>query len=171
MTQAKRACTFLISFLFLCIYHLTTSLNPKNQKRGWWVGWDWVGRMHFGIQTLIPEQANTLWRTSRTTVALAGSQGASAGTPTVLVSTLGPIFQFLLLIAPVVERGKKVLVLATIFSLFFFLSGSLTDWMTDWRIACRLLFLCWFVFLFFVVFLGGSECIGMEKTKGFTELR
>jgi hypothetical protein len=34
-----------------------------------------------------------------------------------------------------------------------------------------LLFLCWFVFLFFVVFLGGSECIGMEKTKGFTELR
>lgn len=171
MTQAKRACTFLISFLFLCIYHLTTSLNPKNQKRGWWVGWDWVGRMHFGIQTLIPEQANTLWRTSRTTVALAGSQGASAGTPTVLVSTLGPIFQFLPLIAPVVERGKKVLVLATIFSLFFFLSGSLTDWMTDWRIACRLLFLCWFVFLFFVVFLGGSECIGMEKTKGFTELR
>jgi len=75
--------------------------------------------MHFGIQTLIPEQANTLWRTSRTTVALAGSQGASAGTPTVLVSTLGPIFQFLLLIAPVVERGKKELVLATIFSLFF----------------------------------------------------
>jgi len=76
--------------------------------------------MHFGIQTLIPQQANTLWRTSRTTVALAGSQGASAGTPpTVLVSTLGPIFQFLLLIAPVVERGKKELVLATIFSLFF----------------------------------------------------
>ncbi len=166
MTQAKRACTFLISFLFLCIYHLTTSLNPKNQKRGWWVGWDWVGRMHFGIQTLIPEQANTLWRTSRTTVALAGSQGASAGTPTVLVSTLGPIFQFLPLIAPVVERGKKVLVLATIFSLFFSCQAHwLTEWPTDGLpVDCSSFAGLFFCFLSF--FLVEVNALEWRRRKG-----
>lgn len=84
-----------------------------------------VGGMHFGIQTLIPEQANTLCVPLALLSRSRGVREQARESPRCF-SPPWVQFPVPLLIAPVVERGKKELVFATIF-FFFFLSGSLTD--------------------------------------------